>query len=138
VTRSLVALVALVLALGLAVSACGGSDEATPTPDTITGELPTETTDTGTTETEPAAEEGDPAAGKEIFLGASGCGACHTLADAGTSGQVGPNLDEVKPSYAAVVEIVTNGRGQMPSFSGSLSEEDIQNVAAYVSQAAGS
>lgn len=137
-TRSLVALVALVFALGLVVSACGGSEEATPTPDTVTGELPTETTDTGTTETEPVEEEGDPAAGKEVFLGASGCGACHTLADAGTSGQVGPNLDEAKPSYAAVVEIVTNGRGQMPSFSGSLSEEDIQNVAAYISQVAGS
>jgi mono/diheme cytochrome c family protein len=138
VTRSALALAALLLALGLAVAACGGSEEATPTPDTITGELPTETTDTETTDTEPVEEEGDPAAGKEVFLGSSGCGACHTLADAGTSGQVGPNLDEAQPSYAAVVDIVTNGRGQMPSFSSSLSEEDIQNVAAYISQSAGS
>jgi cytochrome c6 len=136
--RSFAALAALVVALGFAASACGGSEEATPTPDTVTGELPTQPTDTGTTETEPPAEEGDPPAGKEVFLGSAGCGACHTLADAGTSGTVGPNLDEIAPSYSAVVEIVTNGRGQMPSFSGTLSEEDIQNVAAYVSQAAGS
>lgn len=137
-TRSVIALVALLLVLGLTAAACGGSEEASPTPDTITGELPTETTDTGTTDTEPPAEEGDPAAGKEVFLGASGCGACHALADAGTTGQVGPNLDQAQPSYAAVVDIVTNGRGQMPSFSSSLSEDDIQNVAAYISQAAGS
>ncbi|MCS7007760.1 MAG: cytochrome c [Gaiellaceae bacterium] len=134
-TRSLVVLVALLLALGLAAAACGGGEEATPTPDTVTGELPT--TETEPTETEPPAEEGDPASGKEIFLGSAGCGGCHTLADAGTSGTVGPNLDETKPSYAAVVDIVTNGRGQMPSFSSQLSEEDIRNVAAYVAQAAG-
>lgn len=132
-TRSAIALAVLVLALGFAASACGGGEEATPTPDTVTGELPAETTETQP----PAEEEGDPAAGKEVFLGASACGACHVLADAGTSGQVGPNLDQTKPSYAAVVDIVTNGRGQMPSFSGSLSEEDIRNVAAYIAQAAG-
>lgn len=137
-TRSVIALAALLLALGFAVAACGGSEEATPTPDTITGELPTETTDTETTDTEPVEEEGDPVAGKEVFLGSSGCGACHTLADAGTSGQVGPNLDETQPSYAAVVDIVTNGRGAMPAFESSLSEDDIQNVAAYISQSAGS
>jgi mono/diheme cytochrome c family protein len=136
VTRSLVLLVALVLALGVTAAACGGGEEAAPTPETVTGEMPT-ATETEPTETEPPVEEGDPAAGKEIFLGAAGCGACHTLADAGTSGTVGPNLDEVKPSYAAVVDIVTNGRGQMPSFSDQLSEEDIRNVAAYVAQATG-
>jgi mono/diheme cytochrome c family protein len=40
---------------------------------------------------------GDPSVGRQIFLkGANGktpCGACHTLADAGTNGTVGPNLD---------------------------------------------
>jgi cytochrome c oxidase subunit 2 len=34
------------------------------------------------------------AAGKQIFTGGAGCGGCHTLADAGTSGQVGPDLDQ--------------------------------------------
>ena len=147
VKRTAIVLAALLLTLGFTVAACGGGEEASPTPETITGEVPTETTDTettdtdttdtGTTDTEPAEEEGDPVAGKEVFLGSSGCGACHTLADAGTSGQVGPNLDETQPSYAAVVDIVTNGRGAMPAFSGSLSDDDIENVAAYISQAAG-
>ncbi|MFO7572182.1 MAG: cytochrome c [Gaiellaceae bacterium] len=139
--RSAIALAALLLALGFTVAACGGQEEATPTPDTITGEVPTGTTDTDTTDTtdtEPPEEEGDPVAGKDVFLGASACGACHVLSDAGSSGQVGPSLDETQPSYAAVVSIVTNGRGQMPAFSSSLSEDDIQNVAAYISQVAGS
>ena len=56
---------------------------------------------------------------------------------AGAAGNVGPNLDEVKPDYATVMQFVTNGQGAMPSFSGQLSETDIQNVAAYVSQNAG-
>ena len=58
-----------------------------------------ETTETEETETAPPAE-GDPVAGKEVFLGASACGTCHTLADAGTSGTVGPNLDDLVGSSA--------------------------------------
>jgi mono/diheme cytochrome c family protein len=87
---------------------------------------------------EPAqpAAEGDPRAGKEVFASA-GCGGCHTLADAGSSGQVGPNLDNAKPDLALVVERVTNGKGAMPSFKNQLSEEQIRNVAAYVVQATG-
>ena len=79
---------------------------------------------------------GDPAAGKEVFASA-GCGSCHTLEDAGTSGTIGPNLDESQPSHELVVDRVTNGQGAMPSFSDQLSEEEIQNVAAYVVQASG-
>ena len=80
--------------------------------------------------------EGDPAAGKEVFASA-GCGSCHTLSDAGTSGNIGPNLDEVKPSYDLVVERVTHGQGAMPAFGdqGVLDAQQIQDVAAYVSQA---
>jgi mono/diheme cytochrome c family protein len=84
---------------------------------------------------EPPAQAGDPAAGKEVFVNVAGCGACHALADAGTSGAVGPNLDDSQPSYDLVIDRVTNGRGAMPSFGGSLSEEQIQDVAAYVVQA---
>jgi mono/diheme cytochrome c family protein len=85
---------------------------------------------------EPPAEEpaGDPAAGKEVFASA-GCSSCHTLADAGASGSIGPNLDDAKPSFDLVVDRVTNGQGGMPSFSGQLSEQQIQDVAAYVVQA---
>jgi mono/diheme cytochrome c family protein len=84
---------------------------------------------------EPApAPAGDAAAGKEIFASA-GCADCHTLADAGASGAVGPNLDETRPPPELVVDRVTNGAGAMPSFSGQLSEQQIQDVAAYVVQA---
>jgi cytochrome c553 len=81
-----------------------------------------------------AAEGGDAAAGKDVFATA-GCVGCHTLADAGSSGDVGPNLDEAKPDRALVIERVTNGKDPMPSFKDELSEEQIRDVAAYVVQA---
>jgi cbb3-type cytochrome c oxidase subunit III len=76
-----------------------------------------------------------PTDGKTIF--ATTCGSCHTLADAGTSGTVGPNLDQSRPSKALVVDRVTNGRGAMPSFKAQLDEAQIEAVADYVSGAAG-
>ena len=88
-----------------------------------------------TTETAPEGG-GDAAAGATVFASA-GCGGCHTLAAANTSGTVGPNLDEASPSADHVVERVTNGKGAMPSFKDQLSEQ-IQDVAAYVSENAGS
>jgi mono/diheme cytochrome c family protein len=95
------------------------------------------TTETTETETGPVGGgEGDPAAGEEVFASA-GCGSCHTLADAGASGTIGPNLDDAKPSFELAVERVTNGQGVMPSFADQLSGEQIRDVAAYVSQAAG-
>jgi len=153
--RTALALIVFVAAIGLlAVAGCGGDEEATPTPETTTGTLPTETTDTETTETEttettatettettttetgPSAG-GDPVAGKQVFLVSAGCGSCHTLADAGTSGTVGPNLDDSQPSAELVVDRVTNGRGVMPPFQGTLTEQQIADVAAYVSSVAG-
>jgi mono/diheme cytochrome c family protein len=108
--------------------------ETTATETTTTETTPAETTEsTETTETTQAA--GDPVAGKEVFLGTSGCSGCHTLADAGATGAVGPNLDAVKPSYDKVVTQVTNGGGGMPAFGDSLSEQQILDVAAYVSSA---
>jgi mono/diheme cytochrome c family protein len=99
-----------------------------------------ETTTTGTepTETEPAPTTtggeggGDAAAGKAVFASA-GCTGCHTLQAAGSTGNVGPNLDDAKPSADKVVERVTEGKGVMPSFKGQLSEQQIQDVAAFVS-----
>ena len=85
----------------------------------------------------PTEAAGDPAAGKEVFLGTAGCASCHTLADAGATGAIGPNLDATKPPSELVVERVTNGQGGMPSFADTLSEEQIQDVAAYVSSVAG-
>ena len=152
-----IALVPVVLAaiLGLAAAGCGGEETVTATPSTVEGTTTatettaTETTGTETTTTEPTttseatttetapALEGDPVAGKAIFLGASSCGGCHTLADAGTTGNVGPVLDDAKPSYERALDRVTNGLGGMPSFKGSLTEQQIADVAAYVSQASG-
>lgn len=79
---------------------------------------------------------GDLQAGKQVFASA-GCGSCHTLADAGSTGQVGPNLDQARPAESLVVDRVTNGRGAMPPFKGQLSGEEIAAVARYVSQVAG-
>jgi len=73
--------------------------------------------------------------GQAIFK--SECGGCHTLAAAGTTGTVGPNLDQLKPADAVVVHQVTNGGGVMPAFKGKLSPAQIQAVAKYVSSSAG-
>ena len=105
--------------------AAGGSEEEPEPTEPPPGEPP------------PSEGAGDPAAGKEVFLGASGCASCHTLSDAGATGTVGPNLDTTKPPYELVVDRVTNGQGGMPSFADSLSEQQIQDVAAYVSSVAG-
>jgi mono/diheme cytochrome c family protein len=76
-----------------------------------------------------------PTDGKSIF--ATSCGSCHTLSDAGTTGAVGPNLDDSKPPKELVVDRVTNGQGAMPSFKDSLDADQIQAVADYVAGAAG-
>jgi cytochrome c553 len=155
--RAALLLVLLVAALGVAAAGCGGEQEQSATPETVEGSLETETEATETTETETESEstgtettgtettetettpalEGDPVAGKAVFTGASACYGCHTLADAGATGAVGPNLDDAAPSAELVVDRVTNGQGGMPSFSGSLTEQQIADVAAYVSQTAG-
>jgi cbb3-type cytochrome c oxidase subunit III len=71
--------------------------------------------------------------GKDIFI--ANCGSCHTLKDAGTSGTVGPNLDQVKPTEPVVDRQVTNGGGAMPAFKGTLTVAQITAVAKYVAQA---
>lgn len=100
---------------------------------------PTDPTEPTPTDTEPQptepAPEGDAAAGKAIFV--AECAGCHTLADAGATQTVGPNLDAAAPSADLVVDRVTNGAGLMPSFADRLTEEQIQDVAAYVSTATG-
>ena len=77
----------------------------------------------------------EPTDGKSIFT--ASCGGCHVLADAGTNGQVGPNLDESKPPEALVVDRVTNGKGAMPAFKESLDPAQIQAVSEYVASSAG-
>jgi cytochrome c551 len=124
------ALLVAVLALAV-VAGCGGGDEATPGPETVEGTVPT---DGGGGGGGGDGGEGDAAAGKEVYASA-GCGSCHTFADAGTSGSVGPNLDESSADFAAAQAQIANGGGGMPAFQGQLSDEEIANVAAYVVEA---
>lgn len=77
--------------------------------------------------------------GRKVFtqLAQPPCVACHTLKDAGATGAVGPSLDELQPDKARVAEAVRKGLGVMPSFADSLTAEQIEAVAAYVSSVAG-
>ena len=77
------------------------------------------------------------AAGGRVFAD-NGCGGCHTLNAAHASGQVGPNLDALRPTYEQVHAKVEQGGGVMPSFRGKLSPEQIRDVAAFVATRAGS
>jgi mono/diheme cytochrome c family protein len=74
--------------------------------------------------------------GKEVFASA-GCGACHTLKAAGATGNVGPNLDQLKPAEPIVEHQVTNGGAAMPPFKGQLTPAQIKAVATFVSANAG-
>jgi len=77
-------------------------------------------------------------AGRELFLNAEpACGICHTLADAGTSGTVAPDLDRLRPSVSDVRLALKEGPGAMPDYSEVLSQEEIDAVAAYVAKVAG-
>lgn len=83
----------------------------------------------------PPPGDGQALDGKAIFT--ASCGSCHTLADAGTSGTIGPSLDQSQPSLALAVDRVSNGKGTMPPFKGTLTEKQIQAVARYVSSSSG-
>jgi mono/diheme cytochrome c family protein len=118
------------LALSMGVAGCGGGEEVGAFPETQEGTLPQETT----AEEEPASTvQGDASAGAQVFSTA-GCGGCHTLSAAGSSGNVGPNLDDAKPEKPLIIDRVTHGQGAMPSFGDQLSEKQIADVAEYVFQ----
>lgn len=72
--------------------------------------------------------------GQQAF--AEKCGSCHTLSAAGTSGQVGPNLDQLKPQAPVTLAQIKNGGGAMPA--GLASGEEAKQIAEYVAKAAGS
>jgi cytochrome c553 len=80
--------------------------------------------------------EGGGSPGAKVFADA-GCGNCHTLATAGASGKVGPNLDELRPNQKRVEKQVRTGGNGMPAFAGKLSAEEIRQVAAFVATSAG-
>jgi cytochrome c6 len=70
--------------------------------------------------------------GKDIFLNKANCAACHILAEARSAGQIGPNLDQIKPELARVLNAVSMGIGVMPAFEGILTDEEIKSVSYYV------
>ncbi len=114
-------------------SVAGVSATGAGTTQTTTTAPPSQTT----TQTTTTAGGGDLVAqGKSVFQSA-GCTSCHTLADAGATAMVGPNLDQAKPPKSLVLDRVTNGKGVMPSFKGQLTSAQIEAVATYVSTVAG-
>lgn len=122
--RLATALLTGLLALAL-LAGCGGGDggeAADPTAEPTTGDT--------------APGEGNAAAGKEIFSSA-GCGNCHVLEEAGSSGTVGPNLDEAELELTEVVEQVRDGGGGMPSFEDDLTPREITDVSAFVAESSG-
>jgi len=146
--RSLLAVTAVVVT-GLLLAACGSSNDRQPTPaqvkdaagqptqalsttPAVTTTTPATTTATPTTTTTTQQASAD---GKAIFT--ANCSSCHTLSAAGASGQVGPNLDTLKPSESTVSGQVNKGGGGMPAFAGQLSPAEIKAVAAYVASSAG-
>ena len=89
----------------------------------------------GSLATSAHAEDAKPSAaveaGRELFNTWS-CSACHTLSDAGSSGAVGPSLDNPKLTHDFIVNRVTNGSGPMPSFGGQIADADIGKLADYI------
>jgi len=122
----------LVVFAGCSTSKPGGG-VTTPTPSEVIGTVPKAQTVTVAA----VYRHGDPSAGKVVFTKVGGCGSCHTLADAGTSGKVGPVLDQAKPGLSLAVLRLTHGQGAMPNFTGTLTKKQIADVAAYVVKASG-
>jgi mono/diheme cytochrome c family protein len=152
--KFLLLFVILALATALVVAGCGGSGGTTTSSEATTEEAapPAEETEEAPAEEEKsegasAEEKGEEEAGagesamlaegKTVFT--TNCGSCHTLKEAGTSGEIGPNLDELEPDLATVEHQVINGGGPMPAFGneGILKSNEIKAVATYVSSVAG-
>ena len=70
--------------------------------------------------------------GLDVYNNKAQCGVCHVLQSAGSEGQIGPNLDQLKPSMARIVYAVTNGIGVMQAWEGILTVEEIEAVAYYI------
>lgn len=85
------------------------------------------------------AEDARVALGRQVFteLAQPSCSLCHSLREAGASGVIGPDLDQLRPDAARVAAAVRGGVGVMPSFAASLSSQQIEAVADYVAQMAG-
>jgi mono/diheme cytochrome c family protein len=140
--KVLMLFVIIALAAAVVVAGCGGggssssestaSEEAAPPAEEAPAE---EEAEAG--EEEAGTESAALTEGKTVFT--ANCASCHTLKEAGTSGTVGPNLDELEPSESTVEHQVINGGGPMPAFGkeGILTSKEVKAVATYVSTVAG-
>ena len=70
--------------------------------------------------------------GLGVYNNTAQCGVCHTLQAAGSAGNIGPNLDKLKPQMPQIIDAVTNGIGVMSPWDGILTYEEIEAVAYYV------
>jgi mono/diheme cytochrome c family protein len=113
--------------IALYIAKCAGNPNCGVTAETA---APATTTPGSTTTT---AAKPD---GKAVFASA-GCGGCHTLKAAGASGNVGPNLDQLKPPESRVQHQVEVGGGVMPAFKGKLTDAEIAAVSQFVADNAG-
>jgi cytochrome c6 len=113
--QGLFTLLALLLLVGTASCATGGSPGSTDTP-----------------------EDALMALGRAVFteLSEPRCGACHILGDAGTTGMIGPDLDELQPDTRRVVTAIRGGVGVMRP-QDHLTDEQVEAVARYVARTAG-
>src|SRR5262245_5606245 len=135
--RSLLPLILVCAVAGVLAAGCLDGKKQSAAPDKVVGTLPTQTTPGGGGGNLPADKlKVDASAGKTVFTSA-GRVSCHTLKDAKATGTVGPNLDVAKPPFHLVVQRVTLGKGIMPSFKGKLKDQQIADVAQYVSTIAG-
>ncbi len=116
----------LLACLVLVAAGCGGNSGGSGDGDATTTAAATTTTSGGG-----GTEAGDPQAGEIIWVTES-CSNCHTLGGVAATSLIGPNLDETKPDVKTIVDVVTNGKGSMQSYTDSLSPQDIANVAAYI------
>jgi mono/diheme cytochrome c family protein len=117
-----------------------GKEEEEPHAEETAQEHPGETS---TTETTPAPTTSTPAAGGgqfangdatagEALFASKGCGACHAFEAAGSTGTIGPNLDEAKPSEELIADRLINGKGQMPPFRSQLTDQQIADLVAFI------
>ena len=72
------------------------------------------------------------ALGLDVYNNKAQCGVCHTLNAAGSVGNIGPDLDQLKPPISQIIYTVTNGIGVMQAWEGILTDEEIEAVAYYV------
>jgi mono/diheme cytochrome c family protein len=121
-----IVLIAAGLVCASVLAACQSQGVGSATPATVIGTVGS------SYPTVPASKlTGDATNGKTIFA-AQSCGGCHTLAAAHSTGTIGPNLDQLKPDYHDTTAQVTIGGAPMPAYKGTLTDQQIADVAAYV------